>query len=267
MTIPIVVNNYSESNSLILDLESLTKRYNNLLISYRQSVLNYTNYLKSESNDSMVSVKGSTYWGTSGLTATNSATLQQCQALCASTSGCSGATFNASINGRPLCSLRSGDSSVSSGGPNDYAILSQGKYLLSIVHSINKQLTDINKQIQDKIIHGDELYEDQQEARSINTQDLISQFTRLSEDREKIEVVVKEYENLDEQEKDTALLATQNYYSFLLLFVRLIVIIFIVHGITNWDSYFVTSDGGNNNMNLFLFLTIAIVIIFMPFRL
>jgi len=266
MTIPIVVNNYSESNSLILDLESLTKRYNNLLISYRQAVLNYTNYLKSNSHASMVSVKGATYWGTTGLTTTNSATLQQCQALCASTSGCSGATFNASINGRPLCSLRSGDSSVSSGGPNDYAILPQGKYLLSIVHSINRQLTDINQQIQDKTSNGDELYDKQQHDRKVNSKNLIRQFSILSEDRKKIEEVVKEYENLDEEEKDTSLLATQNYYSFLLLFVRFIVIIFIVYGITNWENYFVTSDGGNNNMYFLIFSFICVLFLFMPFR-
>jgi hypothetical protein len=38
-----------ESESIVLDLESLTSQYKNLLIQYKQAVLNYVNYLKQES--------------------------------------------------------------------------------------------------------------------------------------------------------------------------------------------------------------------------
>lgn len=40
---------YQESESIVLDLESLSAKYKNLLIQYKQAVLNYINYLKQES--------------------------------------------------------------------------------------------------------------------------------------------------------------------------------------------------------------------------
>jgi|LauGreSBDMM110SN_4_FD.fasta_scaffold66542_1 hypothetical protein len=264
-----IENQYKESNSLILDLETLTKRYNNLLIEYRQAVINYSNYLIGHSTDvSMVAIPASTYWGTRGISSNNSSTLQQCQALCASTRGCSGATFNPSTNGSPLCSLRAGESAISSGLPNDYAIISQGKHLLGIVESINQQLRDINQQIQVKTAEGDSFYDVQEKERKVNTTDLVNQFIQLSEERNKITEFVKDYENLEHQEKESNIMVTKNYYNYLLLVVKVILIIIILYGMNTYISYLDTSifnDGGVSYFFIFgLILFILTILLFAP---
>ena len=166
------------SNSNVLDLESLTTEYSNLLISYKQAVTDYVNYLKQENNQidasnntnnnntnnstnnatnntnqtNLVAINGSTYWGSSSVGQNNSTTVEQCQVSCANTTGCTGATFN---NSNPssgtTCWLRGGDGNLSTGTTNDTAIVQTGKQLLSMIQNINSQLKSTNKKIQDKI--------------------------------------------------------------------------------------------------------------------
>jgi hypothetical protein len=45
-------NDYTPSNSIILDLESLRVNYNNRLTEYRQAITNYVTYLKLDISNS-----------------------------------------------------------------------------------------------------------------------------------------------------------------------------------------------------------------------
>ena len=87
------------SKSIIMNLEELKSRYNNLLIQYKQAVANYVNYLKNNGGQTsnslnFINVQGQAFWGTSGITSLNTNSINTCQATCSSTPGCTGATFN-----------------------------------------------------------------------------------------------------------------------------------------------------------------------------
>jgi hypothetical protein len=96
------INDYTESNSIILDLETLRVNYNNLLNQYRQAVTNYVTYLNLDISNSTYNsspkpleiVNGYVYSGTSTIRQINGSTVQECKASCSATSGCTGATFN-----------------------------------------------------------------------------------------------------------------------------------------------------------------------------
>ena len=243
-------NEYKESKSDILDLESLTKQYNNLLISYKQAVTDYVTYLNQEinptnnnntnnnntntnntnNNTNLVTINGSTYWGTSSIGENNSTTVQQCQASCAKTTGCTGATFNNSNKTQnTTCWLRGGDGNLSTGTSNDTAIVQTGKQLLSMIENINSQLKSTNKQIQDKIALMKPGYNEHLTDSKQNTQELITQFNMLSEDRNKVQKLLEEYETLDQQQEVGNITINQNYYSFLLLIgITIIIIIMII---------------------------------------
>jgi hypothetical protein len=92
----------------------------------------------------MTSVKGTAFWGTSALSQSKVSTVEQCQALCSNTSGCSGATYNQTTT---LCSLRKGDANIVAGSPTDYSIVPKAKSLLKIVENVNNKLTQVNEKI------------------------------------------------------------------------------------------------------------------------
>lgn len=235
-------NDYTESNSVILDLESLMNQYNNLLISYKQAVTDYINYLGERINPNnpkqpMEIINGSTYWGTSPLSENNSLTVQECQASCARTTGCTGATFNNSDKTTQItCKLRSGDSLLSVGTSNDYAIVETGKKFLSIIENVNSQLKTVNKTIQDKITLTNPKYNEELRATKQNTEELIQQFNMLSNDRNKVKKLLEEYETLDEQQESGNIKINQNYYSFLLLIGLSIIFIIILISMASSSS-------------------------------
>ena len=223
-------NEYQESNSIVLDLESLSAQYRNYLIEYQQAVANYVNFLKQPpSNSSMSTANGSSYWGTSSVGENVSQTLQQCEASCANTAGCTGATFNPPNNGQVNCFLRGGSGNLSPGTNNDYAIVPTATMLLFIVQNLNQQLTDVNSQIQQKTTAGQPLFNEQSEQRGAQTFELIGQFIQLNEEREKINQMLDEYQTLDQQQTQGDVMINQNYYSFLLLLGLAIVILIILY--------------------------------------
>jgi nitrogen fixation/metabolism regulation signal transduction histidine kinase len=218
-----------ETKSLALDLESLTTRYRTLLIEYRQANANYVDYLNNGSDLSMNSLKGAAYWGTSGLSQLTSKNLQECKALCANTTNCTGATYNPSFNGVKKCWLRTGDANIVPGNTNDYAIVPKGKQLLKIVQDLNSKLTNVNKQIQRQSKSFNKIYNNQVSERSLNTSELKNQHVKLMEERNRIKKMLVEYQALDEQQKEGDISISQNYYSFILLLLFVIVFIFILY--------------------------------------
>ena len=112
-------------DSVILNLEVLNKQYDKVLLEYRNAVTNYINFLKqdvsSNGTPNISTAQGYIYTGTI-LSQTNSSTLQNCQASCANTVGCTGATYKNSDNKK--CILNSGVIELKPGTENDQLIIS-----------------------------------------------------------------------------------------------------------------------------------------------
>ena len=223
--------NNTDKNSISLNLESLTTEYNNLLIKYQQSVLNYINYFKEETGEkTFTTITGQTFWGSAPLNIyTNITNVTDCQAQCSSTPNCSGATFNPIDHGQPMCWIRTGNGSVMPGLSNDSAIVPEAQNLLKIVQSINDELTQVNNQILRIIKKGEPIYNLEAETREMKAKELIQNYSNLVMEREKIGKKMKEYSTLDENDKEGNLLINRNYYSFLLLLGLTIAIMFILY--------------------------------------
>jgi hypothetical protein len=224
---------YKNSESVVLSLENLNAQYTNVLIEYRQAVTNYVSFLKDETNtpanQKMVNVPNAAYWGETAISLNNSSTLQECSASCATTNGCSGATYNPTAEGQPMCWLRGGDSNLTTGMENDYAIIPEGKQLLLTVQMLNQRLSDINTQIQTITTSGQTDYDSQSIEREQNTVNLARQFIILNEEREKIERAINDYQTVDQQQTTGGLIVNKNYFSFILLLLLAIMIIFILY--------------------------------------
>ena len=255
-----------KNNSIVLDLESLNSKYNNLLTEYQQAVLNYINYLKQESpsDKKMVSIKGRSYWGTSELSTNRLNALQECKASCLNAKGCTGATYNSVTK---ICSLRNGDSNIVAGLPNNYAIISKEKKLLLIAQNINNQLTDINQQLQEKTENSKDLYDEQVQERRIKTKELKKQFNKLRKERNRINIKLDEYQTLDQKQTQGDIMINQNYYSYILLFCLAIVIIYLLYTFMGPSMQTNQQMGGKSDelfeINTILFLLfLGVIIVF-----
>ena len=220
---------YDNKNSVILNLERLNIKYKNLLTEYELAVSNYVNYLKQEGTERVMStIKGAAFWGTSSLSQQDSQSLEECKALCASTTGCGGATYNLT-NGKSKCMLRSGDGTIVSGSSNDTAIVPKETQLLSIVKNINEKLTQTNKQIQKLTKPAEKQFDIETGKRIISNNVLIEQYKDLIKERNQIESLLKEYQVLDEQQTEGNITISQNYYSFILLMIIAMLVIFLLY--------------------------------------
>ena len=184
-------------------------------------------------NPQMGSTQSQTFWGkgqlgTQGVN-TNVTTVDDCVALCTTTSGCSGATFNPTDHGQPMCWLRTGDSDVGPGLYNDYAIVPETKKYLEIMKSINDKLNDTNQQIMDMTNGGQGEFDGISRQSSTNHVELSANYKVLQKERKKINKLLKKFDDLDESQVETELSTNQNYYSFILLSVIAVAVCLLLY--------------------------------------
>ena len=217
-----------------------------------------------ENQPPMSTVQSAAYWGTSAIGQNNSASLQECEASCASTNGCTGATYNPTAYKEPMCWLRGGDGDIVAGLYSDYAIVPKGKRLLSILQNINQELTSINQQIQNKTTTGQPLYDEQSQQRKLKTSELISQFIQLNQERERINRTLDEYQTLDQEQNQGNLMINQNYYSFILLLGLVILVLVILYKFgfpsTTQASPVLIQSGGELGTNAY-YIVFGIVLV------
>ena len=217
------------------DLENLNKKYNELLNDYQKSVADYINYLKENPNNSenseMITISNSAYWGTGALSQNNLATIEECKAACSDTEGCMGATFNGVSYEQPICWLRTGESDVVTGLPEDYAIVPKGKQLILNVQNINKQLLQMNQEIRDKENNAQALYILSKDKSKNANRELIKDFLQLNEERNNIDKLLTEVNTLEQTKQEEEIVITKNHYWFFVLVGIVIVILIILYKI------------------------------------
>ena len=174
----------------------------------------------------MTSVKGTTFWGASSLSQSTLKTVGECEALCSTTAGCSGATYNETST---ICSLRKGNGDIMTGSSDDYSIVPKSLSLLKIVQNINDKLTQVNEKIQKISQPIETQFNAEAQQRSNSNTNLIDQYNNLVGERDKIQKMLNEYQTLDEQQVEGNIHISQNYYSFILLMLLAILVIFLLY--------------------------------------
>lgn len=218
-------------DSLILNLESLIKQYDTLLLQYNQTQSDYINNLLANQNDSTHSlsiINQSAFWGTSGISNSHVDNVDQCSALCSNTKGCSGATFNHSNSSENNCLLRSGDGDVFASSNNQYAIIPVNKgYLLSL-QGLNAQMIDVNDSILQLFKSGKTIFTNGDIER-LNKYNLLTQnYGKLEKERFKILNELKKYQSLEERQSQSDVLVKKNYYNYILLLFVVILCILLL---------------------------------------
>jgi hypothetical protein len=161
-----------------------------------------------------------------------SATLQQCEASCAKLSNCTGATFITPKGNNRGCILTGGDSKIVKDREGTYAIIPKSKQLLLNMENINQQLIATNKEIRNKIKNVEPVITENINKSSNKTQELINTYKDLTEEREEILNLLRQYETLDNVENENQIIINKNYYSYVLLSILAIAVIFLLYRVS-----------------------------------
>jgi len=256
-------------NSTILNLESLTKQYDTLLIQYNQVQNDYINYLQKnpntiqqgQSNLGLVNIPNSTFWGATNLSSSNVSNVDQCTALCSNTPGCSGATFNVTNNNQKNCYLSSGDGMVIGGSLNQYAIISKANQYLTTLQTLNSQLIGVNNKIlqffQDNVSRFSS--EDKERLKNFNL--LKDNYTKLEEQRLDILNRLVDYQTIEERQTQGQLIVKKNYFNYvLLLLIALLCFLILSKTVINSGSQNGTTN--NNSGGYYILLIVLIILLF-----
>jgi hypothetical protein len=251
----------NQNNSIILNLESLTKEYDTLLMQYNQVQSDYINYLgktpsaihagKGETNANLSIIPNSTFWGSSGISNTNVSSVDKCSALCSKTPGCNGATYNVTNSSQNNCWLRSGDGMVITGTNEQYAIIHKSKEYLLTLQTLNSQLIDANNKIMEVFKKYQSIQE--QDTEKKNKFYLLKQnYEKLEKERLNILKQLENYQTIESKQMQGELIVTKNYYNYILLFILVLFCLFILSriSIAFLKPYVVTN---NNNFRPYIF--------------
>ena len=265
----------SSAKTNTMDLEKLKKEYSLQLNAYKQAVADYTNYLQNSNNTNnsstnYVVMPGKQFWGTGqadSQSVYNGVDVEKCKALCSSTSKCTGATFNPDVNGQAMCWLRTGEGDLTSALDTDNAIIPEGQKYLLTIESINNTLIKINQQIQQIIKQSTPLYDSIKIEDQAQNKELIKSYTKLIIERDKIEEMLKSYQDLDESEKQGEITITQQYYSYILLVVIVLGAIILLYSFSgtfsNEQNVYSQNipDNSESSTNKYYIILIIIIVI------
>jgi hypothetical protein len=216
----------------------------------------------------LTTMPGKAFWGSGSASVSAGGTVEQCQALCSSTTNCSGATYNPTAYGQPMCFLRTGEGQLVPALDTDVAIIPEAQKYLLIIESINNKLISTNQQIQNVINQSQPIYNSMKTEGQDQNKELIQNYMKLVAEREKISETLKSYEDLDKSEQEGQMRVTQKHYSYILLSIIAIGVIFVLYKFSGvltsqsqGDSQTYNQTGGEIPQSTYYVLLIIIILI------
>jgi hypothetical protein len=207
----------------------------------------------------LVAIKGYAFNGTGTAGPSNSTNMQACQAECARLPNCTGATFVSN-----KCSLRTGDSPILSSSNNSYAIIPKRKQLLLNMENINQQLLAVNMELMNKFKMGGPIIDRNISENNNNTNKLTKNYQKLMAERDEIIDLLKQYETIDSSQDENQIKITQNYYSYILLSILAIAMLFLLFTVySQSDQANTSSVQYGNNLTMATYYIILFMILLM----
>lgn len=236
-------------------LQILSEQFNSLLNEYSNTYQDYMNAINTN-DTSLINIPNSSFIGQTNISVTSNSSQDDCNSSCTSNNSCVGATFNNSTN---ECTLGSGDGDVLSDSNSTTSVRSVIYYGYKL-KTLNDQLLNLNQQMSDLVSNDYQQYK-QNKQQSKQQEDLLNNnYQALSEDREKINIMMNEFKTLNSAYDSENINLTANYYSYiLLLIVAIILIVMLMNVSSNFSSQ--QRGGGNKNNNFFVIVILFLSII------
>jgi hypothetical protein len=226
-------------------IQTLSNQFNSLLTEYQSTYADFMNTLKSN-DTSLTTVENSAFAGSSTINTSPVSSISDCTTACSSNTSCTGATFITNSNNN--CTLSSGTGNIVN-ATNSTAIVQKGLYYSYQLQNLNQQLMDINQQINNAVNQSNTEYQNNLGQINESGQALQQNYVVLTGDRDRIELMIREFETLNEAQQNSDINVTMNYYNYIVL---LFVAIFLVCLLLRFSVPSDQVGGGRNSVgNIF----------------
>jgi hypothetical protein len=154
---------------------------------------------------------GRTWWGTHGIKEGAADTKEECISMCASDSSCTGATFNPV---KKYCWTRGGDGTLSTGLPDDNALIPKLKGVVLILNRLNDKLMTINNELRTETKKITPQIKAEKEANEKKLQKFDEYYYELNDDKSAMAKLLNEYNSVDADLTSQSLFVNQQNLSF-----------------------------------------------------
>ena len=223
-------------------IQTLSNQFNSLLTEYQSTYADFMNTLKSN-DTSLTTVDNSAFTGSGTINTSLVSSISDCITDCSLNTSCTGATFTTSSNNN--CTLSSGTGTIVN-ATNSTAIVQKGLYYSYQLQNLNQQLMDINQQINTAVNQSNTEYQNNLGQINESGQALQQNYVVLTGDRDRIELMIREFETLNEAQQNSDINVTMNYYNYIVL---LFVAIFLVCLLLRFSVPSEQVGGGNRGGN------------------
>lgn len=206
-----------------MSIQDISIQYNNTLTQYKNIYSQYISLLNS-SNNNLITINNSSYTSPSTFNTIKNTTLQKCLSSCSSNKSCSGATFNSSNN---TCSLSSGKGNIINASGYT-AIVPQLLYYNNQLQQLNNQLISLNTQMQNIAISNKTEYQQTSTQNQEQNQILLQNYQTLMEQKDQLDLLVKENETAESAYNNSSLIVNSNYSSYIALLIISILLVFLL---------------------------------------
>ena len=245
-----VESSNTDVSSVILHLETLTNKYDQLLLKYKRAQAEYILFLKESNsqqqinpnpirqinpdvnpnpnpNRQIIRTPGKNYKSATLLTNNRTDNIDKCEALCSANPLCTGATFSTEGN---LCSTYGGvGTNYASNDTRKISIVpAPTKQSMSQnLKNLNEQLISLNDQILLVINTNQPSYETQQYERVKQKHSITKNGELLKKELDELKKIQKENQELDEKDAETKIILTQNHYIYIAVFIISLIVLFV----------------------------------------
>ena len=238
-------------------LQNLSDQFNSLITQYTDTYQNYISVINSNNNN-LTTVPNTSFVGESNISVKNHSSINKCKKSCKSNTSCSGATFNNNSNS---CTLSSGNGNIVYTSQST-AIVQEALYYSYQLQNINSQLMDINEKMITITNNNYDQFQQNQEKNQEQEQSLQSNYQTLTQEREQIDIMIREFQTINAAYENGNINLTSSYYSYIIL---IFVAIFLVFILIKLSLSVEQSGGGSessfrkNNFLIFGFLGFVVV--------
>ena len=226
-------------------IQTLSNQFNSLLTEYQSTYAEFMNTLNSN-DTSLTTVENSAFTGSGTINTSLVSSISDCTTACSSNTSCTGATFTTNSNNN--CTLSSGTGNIVN-ATNSTAIVQKGLYYSYQLQNLNQQLMDINQQINTAVNQSNTEYQNNLGQINESGQALQQNYVVLTGDRDRIDLMIREFETLNEAQQNSDINVTMNYYNYIVL---LFVAIFLVCLLLRFSVPSDQVGGGRNSVgNIF----------------
>jgi len=213
-------------NSSILQLQTLETEFSNVMIQYERAYMNYINSLgsgKDSSKKKFVTLPKRAFYGSDSVNNVNVQTSEQCVSACSADTTCTGATFNSQTQS---CMLRKGAGAIIPADDNTSAIVLELAQNANILQLLNQKLISLHEQMATLLSSLSPEIQQQIQEKNMNKQNLETQYQMLMDERNKIRLLVQEYEDLSQSYNDTYTQTQQENSQYIFYVIVTILLVF-----------------------------------------